>query len=79
MGKKPGVPNYYRPPVDLNWERVFHGVQKESGNGTLRNSTAFPRGSILLLPLLNAGIGGGMAGIIVGSDAHGQSANMEGT
>ena len=63
---KPGVPNYYRPPVALDWERIFQVCNKWR---VALEFNCFPSRLDLHLPLLR---GASEAGcwISFGSDAH---------
>ena len=63
---KPGVPNYYRPPVNLNWERVFQACKKWN---VALEFNCFPSRLDLLLPLLKQASEAG-CWMSFGSDAH---------
>src|ERR1035438_6706251 len=63
---KPGVPNYHRPPVAVNWERVFAACKKWR---VALEFNCFPSRLDLLLPLLRKASSSG-CWISFGSDAH---------
>jgi histidinol phosphatase-like PHP family hydrolase/predicted nuclease with RNAse H fold/dephospho-CoA kinase len=63
---KPGVPNYYRPPVAVDWERVFAACKKWR---VALEFNCFPSRLDLLLPLLQKASSAG-CWISFGSDAH---------
>ena len=63
---KPGVPNYHRPPVAVDWERVFAACKKWR---VALEFNCFPSRLDLLLPLLRQASSSG-CWISFGSDAH---------
>jgi histidinol phosphatase-like PHP family hydrolase/predicted nuclease with RNAse H fold/dephospho-CoA kinase len=63
---KPGVPNFFRPPVNLNWERVFQSCKKWD---VALEFNCFPSRLDLLLPLLKQASEAG-CWMSFGSDAH---------
>ena len=63
---KPGVPNYHRPPVAVDWERVFAACKKWR---VALEFNCFPSRLDLLLPLLRQASAAG-CWISFGSDAH---------
>ncbi len=63
---KPGVPNYHRPPVAVDWERVFAACKKWR---VALEFNCFPSRLDLLLPLLRRASSSG-CWISFGSDAH---------
>ncbi|HZM06592.1 MAG TPA: PHP domain-containing protein [Candidatus Saccharimonadales bacterium] len=63
---KPGVPNYYRPPIVVDWERIFAACKKWR---VALEFNCFPSRLDLLLPLLHEASSSG-CWISFGSDAH---------
>jgi histidinol phosphatase-like PHP family hydrolase/predicted nuclease with RNAse H fold/dephospho-CoA kinase len=63
---KPGVPNYHRPPVAVDWERIFTACKKWR---VALEFNCFPSRLDLLLPLLRKACSSG-CWISFGSDAH---------
>jgi histidinol phosphatase-like PHP family hydrolase/predicted nuclease with RNAse H fold/dephospho-CoA kinase len=63
---KPGVPNYHRPPVAVDWERIFAACKKWR---VALEFNCFPSRLDLLLPLLRRASSAG-CWISFGSDAH---------
>lgn len=63
---KPGVPNYYRPPVEADWDRIFEACKQWS---VALEFNCFPSRLDLLLPLLSRASEAG-CWVAVGSDAH---------
>jgi histidinol phosphatase-like PHP family hydrolase/predicted nuclease with RNAse H fold/dephospho-CoA kinase len=63
---KPGVPSYYRPPVAVDWDRIFTACKRWH---VALEFNCFPSRLDLLLPLLRKASMGG-CWISFGSDAH---------
>ncbi len=63
---KPGVPNYHRPPVEVDWDRIFTACKKWR---VALEFNCFPSRLDLLLPLLRKASAAG-CWISFGSDAH---------
>jgi len=63
---KPGIPSYYRAPINLDWNRVFETCRKWS---VALEFNCFPSRLDLLLPLLIRASSAG-CWIAFGSDAH---------
>jgi len=66
---KPGVPDYLRPPADVNWDEVF---EKCASWRVALELNCFPSRLDLPLHLLRKAIDAGCA-ISIGSDAHARS------
>lgn len=66
---KPGVPNYYRPPVAVDWDRIFTACKKWR---VALEFNCFPSRLDLFLPLLRKASSAG-CWISFGSDAHGRA------
>jgi histidinol phosphatase-like PHP family hydrolase/predicted nuclease with RNAse H fold/dephospho-CoA kinase len=66
---KPGVPDYFRPPADVNWDEVF---EKCASWRVALELNCFPSRLDLPLHLVRKAIDAGCA-ISIGSDAHARS------